>query len=153
VPGVTDVEGAPEVRVSLDAAPVIYAVEQVPGFGAAVDARLAAPGVVPVTSELTRLECRVKPLREEDAALLGDFDAFFADAAVVVALTREVIDRATELRARYGVRTPDAIHLAAAVASGCDVFLTNDRRLAHVPGIPVEVVTPGPPPPPERAPA
>jgi hypothetical protein len=33
------------VRVYLDATPVIYAVEQVPGYGAAVDARLAAPGV------------------------------------------------------------------------------------------------------------
>ena len=141
------------VRVYLDAAPVIYAVEQVPGYGAAVDARLAAPGVAPVTSGLTRLECRVKPLREGDGALLAGFDAFFADAAVVVALTREVIDRATELRARHGVRTPDALHLAAAVASGCDEFLTNDLRLAHVPGIPVEVVAPGPPPSPERAPA
>ena len=44
--------------------------------------------------------CRVKPLREGDAALLADFDAFFAGAAVVVALTREVIDRGTGLRAR-----------------------------------------------------
>jgi uncharacterized protein len=148
---VTDADGAPVVRVYLDASPVIYAVEQVLGYGAAVDARLAAPGVVPVTSELTRLECRVKPLREGDAALLADFDSFFAEAVTVVALTRAVIDRATELRARHGVRTPDALHLAAAAASGCDVFLTNDLRLAHVPGIPVEVVTPGPPPPPERA--
>jgi predicted nucleic acid-binding protein len=133
------------VRVYLDAAPVIYAVEQVPGYGAAVDARLAAPGVVPVTSELTRLECRVKPLREGDVQLLADFDAFSADAVVVVALTREVIDRATELRVRYGVKTPDAIHLAAAVASGCDVFLTNDHRLASFPGIAVEVLSPAPP--------
>jgi predicted nucleic acid-binding protein len=137
-----DTDGAAAVRVYVDAAPVIYAVEQVPAYAAAVDARLAAPGVVPVTSELTRLECRVKPLRDGDAELLADFDAFFADAVVVVALTREVIDRATELRARYGVRTPDAIHLAAAVASGCDVFLTNDHRLAGVPGIAVEVVSP-----------
>jgi predicted nucleic acid-binding protein len=141
------------MRVYLDAAPAIYAVEQVPGDGAAVDARRAAPGAVPATSGLTRLECRVKPLREGDAALVGDFDAFFAGAVAVVALTREVIGRATEPRARCGVRTPDAIHRAAAVASGCDVFLTNDHRLAHVPGIPVEVVPPGPPPPPERRPA
>ena len=58
---VTGADGAPVVRVYLDAAPVIYAVEQVPGYGAAVDARLSAPGVVPVTSEPTRLECRVTP--------------------------------------------------------------------------------------------
>lgn len=109
-----------------------------------MDARLAAFGVMPVTSELTRLECRVKPLREGDTELLADFDAFFADAVTVVALTREVIDRATELRSRHGVKTPDAIHLAAAAASGCDVFLTNDHRLAHVPGVTVEVIMPEP---------
>jgi predicted nucleic acid-binding protein len=86
----------------------------------------------------------VTPLRERDVELLADLDALFADA-VVVALTREVIDRATELRARHGVKTPDAIHLAAAVASGCDVFLTDDLRLAHVTGIAVEVVSPAPP--------
>jgi predicted nucleic acid-binding protein len=95
-------------------------------------------GIVPVTSELTRLECRVQPLREGDA--------FFVDAVAVVALTREVVDRATELCARYGVSTPDAIQLAPAVASGCDVCLTHDRRLAHVPGIAVVVVSPEPPP-------
>jgi predicted nucleic acid-binding protein len=107
---------------------VIAVVEQVPGSGAAVDARPAAPGVVPVTSALARLECRVEPLRAGDAALLADSDACFAEAVTVVALTREVIDRATELRARHGVPTPDALHLAAAAASGCDVFLTDDRR-------------------------
>ena len=56
-----------------------------------------------------------------------------------------MVDRATEFRARHGVKTSDAIHLAAAVASGCDVFLANDRRLAHVQGIAVEVVSPEPP--------
>ena len=84
-----------------------------PGYGTAVNARLAAPGVVPVTSELTRLECRVKPLRQGDAELLAVFDAFFAEAATVVALTREVIDRAAGLRARYGAMTPDAASLRA----------------------------------------
>jgi predicted nucleic acid-binding protein len=129
------------VRIYLDAAPAIYAVERVPRYAAAVDARLSAPSVVLIASDLTRLECRVKPLRDGDAELLRDFDDFFAGTvSEIVSLTREVMDRATEIRARHGVRTPDAIHLAAAMVSGCDVFLTNDHRLDHVPGIAVEVV-------------
>ena len=44
-------------------------------------------------------------------------------------MSREVIDHAAEIRAKYGFRTPDAIHLAAAVVSSCDVFLTNHHRL------------------------
>jgi predicted nucleic acid-binding protein len=129
------------VRVYLDSAPVIYTVEQVQPFAALVDARLSAPGVEQVTSELTRLECRVKPLRAGDAALLRDFDDYFGDAvAEIVELSREVIDRATDIRAEYAFRTPDAIHLAASLSAGCDVFLTNDHRLDRFAGIAIEVI-------------
>jgi predicted nucleic acid-binding protein len=38
-------------------------------------------------------------------------------------------DLATELRARHGLKVPDALHLAAAIEGGCDEFWTNDTRL------------------------
>ena len=129
------------MRLYLDTAPVIYAVEQVEPFFPIVDARLSTAGVVRVASDLTRLECRVKPLREGKAELLKDYDDFFAYTVVeIVALSREVIDRATEIRARYGFKTPDAVHLAAAVAASCQVFLTNDHRLDRFLDIAIEVV-------------
>ncbi len=128
------------MRLYLDTAPVIYTVEQVPLYAAAVDARLSAHDVVRVASDLTRLECRVKPLREGNAGLLKDFDDYFEGAVVeIIALSREVIDRATEIRAQYGFRTPDAIHLAAAVVSRCGVFLTNDHRLDRFSDMAIEV--------------
>jgi uncharacterized protein len=130
-------------RIDLDAAPVIDTVERVAIFADAVDARLSAPGVVCVASDLTRLECRVKPLRAASDALLQDFDDFFEGAvAEIVPLSPQVLDRATELRAHHGFKTPDAIHLAAAVVSGCDVFLTNDHRLDRFSDLVVEVVRP-----------
>jgi predicted nucleic acid-binding protein len=123
------------MRVYLDAAPVIYAVEQVAPYAAAVDARLSAAGVVPVASDLTRLECRVNPLKLGNKALLQDFDDYFAGAVgEIVPLSRLVIDRAAVIRAQHGFKTPDAIHLAAALESGCDVFLTNDQRLSALQG-------------------
>jgi predicted nucleic acid-binding protein len=129
--------------VYLDAAPVIYAVEQVPLYAAAVDARLSTAEVVQVVSDLTRMECRVKPLRDGNSDLLKDYDDYFEGAVTeIVALSREVIDGATAIRAQYGLKTPDAIHLAAAVVSGCDVFLTNDHRLDRFPDIAVEVIRP-----------
>ena len=111
------------VRLYLDTAPVIYTVEQVPVFVSAVDTRLSASGTVLVASDLTRMECRVKPLREGDVELLKDYDEYFEKVvAGIMALSREVLDRAAEIRARYQVKTPDAIHLAAAVVSRCDAF-------------------------------
>ena len=131
------------MRLYLDAAPVIYSVERIAPFAPVVDARLAAAGLIRIASELTRLECRVKPLRNGDTALLSEFDDFFAnDISEIVPLTRAVMDRATEIRAQYGFKTPDSIHLAAASVAKCDVFLTNDHRLDRFSGIAVEIIEP-----------
>jgi predicted nucleic acid-binding protein len=62
------------------------------------------------------------------------------DHSEILTLTTPVLDRATEIRARFNFKTPDAIHLAAAVENGCDAFLTNDQRLSRFPGIAIEVV-------------
>ena len=126
--------------VYLDTAPLIYLVEHVPQYAEIVAKRLSSTDTV-VISELTRLECRVKPLREGETNLLDDFDRFFNESVgAILPLSREVMDRATEIRARYGFKTPDAIHLAAANVSGCDVFLTNDRRLDRFVELPIEVL-------------
>ena len=94
-----------------------------------------------MASELTRLECRVKPMRAGDAALLAQYDRFFNTTVnEIVPLSRAVIDRATEIRAQHGFATPDAIHIAAALVARCDLFLTNDHRLNRPVGIPVQVI-------------
>lgn len=128
-------------RYYLDTAPIVYSVERIAPYVQAVDAKLAASGLVLVASELSRLECRVKPVRKGDAALLQEFDDFFAgNVAEIVMLSRGVIDLATEVRAQFGFKTPDAIHLAAAVFAGCDVFLTNDHRLSRFTNIVIETL-------------
>lgn len=131
------------MRLYLDSAPVIYTVEQILPYALKVDARLSADGIILIASDLTRLECRLKPVLDGDDELLRDFDDFFQQAvAQIVPLSREVIDMATEIRGQYGFKTPDAIHLAAAVVSGCDAFLTNDHQLDRFTEIKVEVVEP-----------
>ena len=131
------------MRIYLDTAPIIYTIEHVPPYADAVDARLSVPGIMLVASDLTRMECRVKPLRDGNFELLKDFDDYFEGVVTkVVALSREVIDCATEIRAQYGFKTPDAIHLAVAMVSGCDAFLTNDHQLDRFTDIAIEVVQP-----------
>ncbi|MGO9837139.1 MAG: type II toxin-antitoxin system VapC family toxin [Polyangiaceae bacterium] len=112
---------------------------------AAMAARLRAlPATTGLaTSRLSRLECRSKPIRDRDAALLARYDATFTSARIVE-VTPAIIERATELRAHYGFRSPDAIHLATAIDGGADVFLTGDAALARCTEIAVNVVAPGP---------
>jgi hypothetical protein len=42
---------------------------------------------------------------------------------------------AAQVRAATGAATPDALQLAASLASRCSAFLTNDRRLPPLPGL------------------
>ena len=129
------------MRYYLDSAPIIYLVEQAQPYATSVRGKLSAQGLTLITSELTRLECRVKPLRDGDTALLQDFDNYFSNSmAEIIPLTRDVIDRATEIRAKFNFKTPDSIQIAAAVVSNCDVFLTNDHRLNRFTAITIEVI-------------
>lgn len=111
---------------------------------APLEARLAASlGVAGslVTSWLTRLECRSKPLQLGDQVVLARYDVFFAGTELVlVQLSTAVIERATELRAKYNLKTPDALHYATAVEAGATVFLTWDFDLARCVEVPVELV-------------
>jgi predicted nucleic acid-binding protein len=43
-----------------------------------------------------------------------------------------IADSAARLRARYNLRTPDALHVATAINAGCQAFLTNDNTLKRV---------------------
>jgi predicted nucleic acid-binding protein len=45
-----------------------------------------------------------------------------------------VFHQAAELRAQYGLKTPDALHLATARHHGCTALWTNDNRLSKVAG-------------------
>ena len=121
-------------RVYLDSCVVIYLREGTPEQRARIHERIAEAGAIGGTfsvSELGRFECRVGPLKRADAALLADYDAFFALPELIVApLDRAAFDRAASLRATMGLKTPDALHAGAALASGCDEIWTNDRRFA-----------------------
>jgi predicted nucleic acid-binding protein len=129
------------MRYYLDSAPIIFLDEQAQPYATAVRRKLSAQGLTLITGELTRMECRVKPLRNGDTALLQDFDDYFANSmAEIIQLTRDVIDRATEIRAQFNFKTADSIQLAAALVSNSGVFLTNDHRLNHFTGITVEVI-------------
>lgn len=139
----------------LDTVIVIFAVE-----GNAVDqqrainhlANLNAAGHQFVVSDLTYTECLVAVLGQAGGQRLTDFFRFFhAPSVRTVEMTSAVHLRASAIRGgylypanapavprRYGLA--DALHLAAAIESGCDIFLTNDNQLASFTEITVEML-------------
>ena len=133
------------MRLYLDANTIIYSVEAVAGFQAGVLRWVqqveAAAGLL-ITSRLSLLECRVQPLRQGDHETLARYDELFSGANLVLLdVSSDVIDQATELRARYGFRSADAIHLATAILIGAEVFLTADAGLSRCTEIRVVTLT------------
>jgi uncharacterized protein len=120
-------------RIYLDSCVVIYLIQGPVSLSRRVLAALQpAQGEPPVVyvSDLTRLECRVWPLRQRDSGLLHEFDEFFtSDGLQTIPFEPRIFDQATELRAAHGTKTPDALHLSAALFAGCTEFWTNDPRL------------------------
>ena len=135
------------MTICLDANCVIYLVEKNPLWGPKVIARLAvakAAGDSIAVCDLARAECLVGPLKSGDAAILADYQRFFASPAVkMLPLSPAVCERAAEIRvaALMKIKLPDALHLAAATEHGCGRFLTNDVQLKRCSAIPVEVLT------------
>lgn len=83
------------------------------------------------SSELVRLEARILALRQNQMEYLQLYDAFFS-ACEFIDLNRSVFDLAARLRVESQLKTPDALHLAAAMEAGCDEFCTNDKQLLKV---------------------
>ncbi len=131
--------------VFLDTNVLIYSIEQPTGWGEKAAARLGAlyaGGDLLVVTEIVRMECLVGPIKAGNAALVGEFAAFFAAPDVVIQpITGPVAFRAATIRAMFRFQPMDSLHLAAAVEYGCRAFLSNDARLSRFPDIAVEILT------------
>ena len=130
----------------LDACIVVYWIEAPDPFHARLMKRLGAlrtqyPDASFAVSRLSWMECMVKPLRDDDQALINEYNAFFDAAQLrMVELTASVVQRATLLRARYALKMPDALQAACALElPGESLFLTNDKNFKKVPGLQLEI--------------
>jgi len=85
------------------------------------------------TSELTLAEALTKPLAAGSTALVSKYEQMLAEDGVidVVPINRQILRTAAEFRTRLGIKLADAIHLANAKHTGCDVILTNDLDLGR----------------------
>ena len=131
-----------------DASALIYLIEGKEPFASNVRQQLTAlaskyPDLVAAVSRLTWLECRVGPMKANNSAVLAAFDTFFGKPDLVwVELTKEVVELAAAIRARHGLRTPDALQAASCLQLGGEhLFLSGDATFRRVAGLHVKVLT------------
>ena len=137
--------GIEVVRIYLDSCIVIYLNESVPTIRTSLwqQLRTAFAENTICLSPLTRMECRVLPLRQNNPILLARYDYFFRRSGVCfIPMAASVYELATKLRATQNIKTVDALHLAAAHIGGCTAFWTNDSRLAKAAEGIIQIIVP-----------
>jgi predicted nucleic acid-binding protein len=128
----------------VETAPFIYFVESHPTY---VDKmrdifqEIRGSQAFVVTSTVTLTEVLTKPLASSDTALMNTYRQMLLHSRGITLLPIDaaIAERAATLRARYGLKTPDALQVATAIESNCDA-LTNDKGIQRVKEIAVLVL-------------
>jgi predicted nucleic acid-binding protein len=119
----------------------VYLVEGHPVFSPKVERiyrRMLERGDMLCTSTLTLGEALVGSIKADEPGLGEKMKAALnSDEVELLPFRARTAEIYAEIRARFPVTSPDAIHLATAAEAKADVFLTNDSRLhrLNIPGI------------------
>ncbi len=132
--------------VALDTAPLVYFIEEHEKFGPLVFPFFEALNrgeLRAITSVVTLLEVLVQPIRHKQEALAREYRQILLEnvALTVVPASVQIAEKAAELRAAHGLRTPDAIQLATALSHGAGAILTNDADWPSITNLQVLVLS------------
>jgi len=137
----------PGLIAFFDASALIYLIESAEPFGTSVREALVQaaeehPNLGAAISRLSWLECRVRPMREQNHAVLAQYDAFFSRSDLVwVELGQTVVELGTAIRVKHSLRTPDALQAASCLQLGAEhIFFTGDAGFQKVSGLNVRLL-------------
>lgn len=125
-------------RVLIDTCVWIYHFEGHPQLGAPAERvveSLEEGKFRGAASELTLLELTVQPLRLGRQDVADDYEVLldYFPNFELVPISREILLDAASLRARQGLRTPDAIQIATGLRAGATLAITHDKAWRSVP--------------------
>ena len=124
-------------RVCVDTSPIIYFIEKHPkyldllhSFFVEVD----AGNIEVITSTVTLLEVLVLPIKTNNLALVEKYRdiLLFSEGFTTFEIFHEISELSAKLRAKYTIKTPDAIQIATGLLYGANQFLTNDPYLRKI---------------------
>ncbi|MDT8442529.1 MAG: type II toxin-antitoxin system VapC family toxin [Desulfuromonadales bacterium] len=126
-----------EALIAVDTVVLVYFLERHPQYYPAAKTlfqRIEEGSLHAVMASLVLTELLVPAYREQAtpvATHLIDVLQGFPHLKIVP-LSNDIAILAARLRARYGLRTPDAIHVATALHEQCSGLVTNDLELLRV---------------------
>lgn len=134
--------------VYLDTAPLIYYLEENATHSSYLNQlfkKNEAGEFIFYSSVVTLTEVLTLPFRQGNVELAEQYQYFLSETQTLklIPVNLPIAKLAAKLRAEYGIRMPDAIHLATATEIKADWFLTNDIALKKIKGLNVITLTHG----------
>jgi predicted nucleic acid-binding protein len=131
--------------LAFDTAPIIYFIERHPAYVTImreIFRRVVTANLRGCTSVITLTEVLTLPRRAGDVQVANtSIDLLVRGRDIMlVSIDPATADLAADLRARYRLRTADALQLAAAIRAGSQAIVTNDMTLRRVSELAVLVV-------------
>lgn len=132
-------------RIFLDTSPVNYFLEGHPKYIHPMGAFFRSSREVNatlVTSPVTLAECLVHPIKNELPKVAEEYKRLLLTGAGVEfhSIGKEAAEHAANLRASHVITMADALQIGVVLASHCNRFLTNDKRLSRITDIEVLLV-------------
>jgi predicted nucleic acid-binding protein len=129
----------------LDTAPLIYFIEGNSQYQETLNAFFKANEdgrILMASSVLTITEILIHPLKLGKYELALKYRQILSgsDNFNIFDINQETAFQAAEMRAKYGIKTPDAFQIASGIQSKSDYFLTNDFQLKKVKEIEVILI-------------
>ena len=121
-------------KIFFDTSPLIYFLDENSMFKSKMNEifyEILNGEIQITTSAITVEEFLVFPYRNNDYSAVESFWTFINEGNIdILQIDNAVAVEAAKIRAEYQhFKTMDALQLAAAICSGCDLFLTNDKQL------------------------
>lgn len=119
-------------RIFLDTSPIVYYLECNEAFYSKVKKFWIEQAYSDyVTSAVTVTEYLTYPYQKRNEKQIHAFYTFVDGMDIEIKeIDKAIAEKAAQIRAEYTFfKTMDALQLATACLSGCDLFLTNDKQL------------------------
>ena len=123
--------------ILVDSAPIIYTLEAHPtlaGRFARLFERHAHAEIELAVTTVTLAEILCGPLKAGEEALARRYRTTL-ESWQLVPLDADIAESAARMRGMYGLKLPDAIQLASALAINAEALVTHDRDFSRVRGL------------------
>lgn len=132
--------------IGLDSNLLIYLIEEHPEYhrlAVKIFGSIETGRNTGVCSTLSLLEVLVQPYRESNDELVNQFYALLTTYPHLqwIELSIGIADLGAQLRAKYQLKTPDAILAATSIEAGATGFIGNDSQLKRISELDILVVS------------